>query len=168
MYSTGSFYVAERLLSRNRSQMRSKCGKDKKWHMRRSRACHWLCFFILRSFVICSWTYPCQHGICLFYTIKKKNVNCQWWCHLWMYIYRYIVSKKQTKCAHNNQPNPPHSDISIHILHTVLCTFTKVLTRRICLTIKSFFSWWLFPSFSWHQCVIEWGYCKEKLDARHS
>ena len=28
-----------------------------------------------------------------------------------------------------------------HILHTVLYTFPKVLTRRICLTIKSFFSW---------------------------
>ena len=30
------------------------------------------------------------------------------------------------------------------ILHTVLCTFPKVLTKRICLTIKSFFSFfWL-------------------------
>ena len=32
--------------------------------------------------------------------------------------------------------NPFHPNISIHILHTVLCTFTKVLT------IKSFLSWW--------------------------
>ena len=31
-------------------------------------------------------------------------------------------------------------DISMHILHTVLYTFPEVLTRRICLTIKSFFS----------------------------
>ena len=38
--------------------------------------------------------------------------------------------------------NPFHPNISIHILHTVLCTFTKVLTRRIYLTIKSFLSWW--------------------------
>ena len=37
--------------------------------------------------------------------------------------------------------NPLHPNISMHILHTFLCTFTKVLTRRICLTIKSFFSW---------------------------
>ena len=34
--------------------------------------------------------------------------------------------------------NPPHPNINIHIFHTVLYTFTKVLTRRICLTIKSF------------------------------
>ena len=37
--------------------------------------------------------------------------------------------------------NPLHPNISIHILHTALCTFTKVLSRRICLTIKSLFSW---------------------------
>ena len=61
--------------------------------------------------------------------------------------------------------NPLHSIISIHILHTVLCTFTKVLTRRICLTIKIFSSWWSFPFFSWHLWVIQGWYCKEKLDA---
>ena len=32
-------------------------------------------------------------------------------------------------------------NISVHILHTALYTFTKVLIRRICLTIKSFVSW---------------------------
>ena len=37
--------------------------------------------------------------------------------------------------------NPSHPNIIIHILYTVLCTFTEVLTRRTCLTIKSFFSW---------------------------
>ena len=63
--------------------------------------------------------------------------------------------------------NPLHPNISIHIHHTVLCTFTKVLTRRLCLTIKSFFSWWSFPLFSWPLCVIQWWYCKEK-DASHS
>ena len=31
--------------------------------------------------------------------------------------------------------NPLHHNISIHILHTVLCTFTKVLTRRIYLYV---------------------------------
>ena len=36
-------------------------------------------------------------------------------------------------------------DISIHILHTVLYAFSKLLTRRICLIIKSFESWWSFP-----------------------
>ena len=33
--------------------------------------------------------------------------------------------------------NPLHPNISMHILHTVLYTFLKVLTRRICLTIKA-------------------------------
>ena len=37
--------------------------------------------------------------------------------------------------------NSLHPNISMQILHTVLYTFSKVLTRRICLTIKSFFSW---------------------------
>ena len=37
--------------------------------------------------------------------------------------------------------NPLHLDISMHILVTVLYTFPKVLIRRICLAIKSFFSW---------------------------
>ena len=37
--------------------------------------------------------------------------------------------------------NPLHPNISIHILRTVLCTFTNVLTRRICLVIKRFLSW---------------------------
>ena len=64
--------------------------------------------------------------------------------------------------------NSLHPNISIHILRTVLCTFTKVLTRRICLTIKHFFTWGSFLLFSWHQYVIQWWYCKEKLDTNHS
>ena len=35
--------------------------------------------------------------------------------------------------------NPFHPNISLHILHTVLYTFPKVLKRRFCLLIKSFF-----------------------------
>ena len=45
--------------------------------------------------------------------------------------------------------NPIHSKIRMNTLHTVLYTFPRVLTRRICLPIKSFFSWWSFPLFSW-------------------
>ena len=36
--------------------------------------------------------------------------------------------------------NSLHSNISIYFLHTVLYTFPMALTKRICLTIKSFFS----------------------------
>ena len=45
--------------------------------------------------------------------------------------------------------NPLHPNISLHILHTVLYTFPKVLTRRFCLTTKNFFGLWSFPLFSW-------------------
>ena len=37
--------------------------------------------------------------------------------------------------------NPLRPNISMHILHTVLCTFPKVLTGRICLTVKRVFNW---------------------------
>ena len=63
--------------------------------------------------------------------------------------------------------NPLHIDISMLILHTVLHTFLKVLTRRIYITIKSFFSWKSFPLLSLPLCVIQGLYCKEKLDASH-
>ena len=64
---------------------------------------------------------------------------------------------------HRNFQNPSkkyplislHPDISMHILYTVLYTFLSILTRRICLKIKSFFSWWSFPLFSWPQCAIQ-------------
>ena len=64
--------------------------------------------------------------------------------------------KRVWKVANQNQCspglpstlNPLHPNISIHILLTVLYTLPKVLTRRICLLIKSFFRWWSFPLFS--------------------
>ena len=37
--------------------------------------------------------------------------------------------------------NPLHSNISMHILLSVLCTFPKMLIRRVCLKIKRIFSW---------------------------
>ena len=45
--------------------------------------------------------------------------------------------------------NPLRLNISMHILHNIFHTIPKVLTRRMRLTIKSFFSWWSFPLFSW-------------------
>ena len=65
--------------------------------------------------------------------------------------------------------NPVHHKISLPILHTVFFThFFKVITRIICLTNKSTFSWWSFPLFFWPQCVIQGWYCEEKLHASHS
>ena len=49
----------------------------------------------------------------------------------------------------------------MHILHTVLYTFPKVLKKTICLWIKSFFSWWSFPLFLCPYYVIQGWYCKE-------
>ena len=63
---------------------------------------------------------------------------------------------------------PSHPNISMHILHTVLYTFPKVLTRRICPSIKSFFSWWSFTLFSWPYILIQGWYCVEKLIATYS
>ena len=37
--------------------------------------------------------------------------------------------------------NPLHPNINMHILYTVLQTFPKVPTKKICLTIQSFLSW---------------------------
>ena len=63
---------------------------------------------------------------------------------------------------------PSHPNISMHILHTVLYTFAKELTRRICLSIKSFFSWWSFTLFSCTYFLIQGWYCMEKLAATYS
>ena len=56
-------------------------------------------------------------------------------------------------CKHCNiesfSSNPLHPKISMHIFHTVLSTFSKMPIWRICLTIKSFFSGWSPPLFSW-------------------
>ena len=41
----------------------------------------------------------------------------------------------------NLKLNSLKPDISMHILHTVLYMFPKVLKRRICRTINSFFIW---------------------------
>ena len=64
--------------------------------------------------------------------------------------------------------NPLLPHISMHILHTVLSTFPRLLTRRICSAIKGFFSWWSCPLFSWPSCLISGWCCKEKLDISHS
>ena len=44
--------------------------------------------------------------------------------------------------------NHLHPNISMHILLTVLYVLPYLLARRICLTIKRFFSWLSFPLFS--------------------
>ena len=61
--------------------------------------------------------------------------------------------KKESICYIN--PLHVHQNICMYLLHTVLYTsLTKMLTRRICLTIKSFFSWWLFSLLLWPKCLL--------------
>ena len=55
----------------------------------------------------------------------------------------------------------------MHILHTALHTFSKVLTRRSCLSIKSFFSLGSSPSFLFVFLFDPGVFCKNKLDASH-
>ena len=58
--------------------------------------------------------------------------------------------------------------MNFHILHTVLSTFFMVMTRRICLTIRSFLNWQSFPLFPLSSWFVQGWYCKEKLDGGHS
>ena len=56
----------------------------------------------------------------------------------------------------------------MQILHTVQFLFPLVLTRRICLTNRSFSNWWSFPLFSWPvQLILRW-YRRERSDPTHS
>ena len=55
--------------------------------------------------------------------------------------------------AINSDPSVPK--ISLRILHTAVYIFPMILTRRICLTIRSFFGWWSFSLFSWLECLIQ-------------
>ena len=58
-----------------------------------------------------------------------------------------------------------HRNIRIYIFQAVLYSFSKVLTRRICLIINIFFSRWSFTIFLLPYCAIQGWYCIEKLDA---
>ena len=82
-------------------------------------------------------------------------------------MYQITLEISRFKTENSFIVKPWHLSVSIHILYTVLQTFPLVLTRRICLTINSFFSWWSFPVFLCPSCAIRGWYCKEKLDAGH-
>ena len=60
-----------------------------------------------------------------------------------MYVRGYFdfVLRKIVFGSLHDKVNSLQLNISRNILQTVLHTFPKVLTRRICLTIKSFCSW---------------------------
>ena len=84
-----------------------------------------------------------------FIRLTQKYVNT----HQYSLVERWsVLPKNTTQRPHQVMSlpiNPSHPHINMHILHAVLYTFSKVLIRRICLTIKRNFSWWSFPLFSW-------------------
>ena len=81
----------------------------------------------------------------LWYTASPENVS------LGFFIIHIIGSKQSWKCqaggalplrfktVQPNHLNPVHPSISMHILHNVPYSSPEVLTRIICITIKSFF-----------------------------
>ena len=107
-----------------------------------------------------------RKDLILYYTNRKKKSTSSWksWKrritnHSFLLCWKYSVT---WNCLHDFQLsglskscNPLHLHIIMSILHTVLYTFPKVRTRRICLTIKSFFGCWSFPLFSWPWCLIQ-------------
>ena len=61
---------------------------------------------------------------------------------------RLQVGDKIVRVSYMLVINPLQPNISMHILHTALYTFPKVLTGRIYWPIKMFLPWWPFPLFS--------------------
>ena len=90
----------------------------------------------------------------LFSLIKEKNIQLYWYGHIhlhgnlksnsypsWILMHGILVSQKGHQFIFGHPPppwlfvcglNPLHLYICMHILHTVLFTFPKVLIRRIC------------------------------------
>ena len=87
---------------------------------------------------------------------KEMTLFGLWlFCYFWIKTFYFSVWLNNVLWNHFKWPiwnrftfNPLHPNISMYILHTVLYTFPKELTRRICLTIKDFLGWWLFPLLS--------------------
>ena len=108
----------------------------------------WFSFFIGLQVRICK-VYK--------YTLHYQIFGSWWWCDIYSYIssleWYHDRGRLQTVLMHFDDDfiwyYPPHSNIGMHILHHVLWTFPKMLKRRICPTIKGFFSWWSFPVFLW-------------------
>ena len=49
-----------------------------------------------------------------------------------MILFQFLIRTAPFLFEEGAQINPLHPNISMHILHTILYRFPKVLTRRIC------------------------------------
>ena len=56
---------------------------------------------------------------------------------------------KRTYLQRKKTSNPLHTNINMHIFHTVFYKVPKLLKRRICSTTESFLSWWSLSIFLW-------------------
>ena len=118
-----------------------------------------LVLFLFVCLFVCSFRYS--------HTITNSTINVNSRLYGWELKDRVIAWNTDPftfkRREHTSTFDHLHPKISIHILHTVLYKFPKVLRRRICLTIKSSCTCWSFTLFSWPQCMIKGWYCKEKL-----
>ena len=98
---------------------------------------------------------PPNFGVIYFCWLENwrawKNIEsgCCWGTSRWRPWWRKRWTKRRQRLG-GLHLNPLHPYISMHILHTDLSLFLMVLTRRICLTIKSFLSCRSFSLFLWH------------------
>ena len=84
--------------------------------------------------------------------LSCKNFTTWKWLHWLKLILRSLLKWWQFTFLYSN--------IRIYFLDTVLSTSPNMLTWKICLAIKSFFSWWSFALFSWPYVwsgLILWG-----------
>ena len=94
---------------------------------------------------------------------KERKASLKRYCFIQHYIIsdylshnKYMMKSAQSifkswrwRLGKDKSINPWHHNISKYILHNVHHTFPKALSRWICWTIKSFFSWWSIPLFLW-------------------
>ena len=100
---------------------------------------HWGYDYVIRpwgSWKICNVTQNDDHFA--YISIKTRNTIQ----YNLTSIKRHSDKHQATFLSHKVITDPLHPNISMHILHTILFTFPTVLSRRICLTIKTH-SWWL-------------------------
>ena len=106
---TTRFHVAENLFRNTcRSQMTSKCGKDKKVSHKSQLS---MSLMFLPHFDILDVIYHCyhplQHRIYLLYTIKRQNVaNGE---VIYVTVLQQILSKNQSNCMYNSAYHKNHN-----------------------------------------------------------
>ena len=110
-------------------------------------------YFIIRILPYCF----CRKWYQSLSSIAWPSITCEfytkfWVCH-WCSYHIQSLLKSIGEQTHDNHEstwfNPLHPYIRIHLLHTLLCMFPLVLTRRIYRTIKVSLGWRSFPLFSW-------------------